>query len=134
MDGLDSNRNIFTKKVHQNLCQHRLMIDNFILDKDCFLISDFVAIQQNSNALDQYANEGIKKLNNFVAYKNDEMLINATKQVLECSPVAISFLMLNQKVTENKKIMDSKSQKDLTTIEIDAYNKLIIGTKRAIIL
>jgi len=110
------------------------MIDNFILDKDCFLISDFVAIQENSNALDQYANEGIEKLNNFVAYKNDEMLINATKQVLECSPVAISFLMLNQKVTENKKIMDSKSQKDLTTIEIDAYNKLIIGTKRAIIL
>lgn len=45
--------------------------------------------------------------------------------MLEYGPKVISFLILNQKVTENKKIMDSKSQKDLTKIEIDAYNKLI---------
>lgn len=45
VDGLDPNRNIFTKKEYQDLCQHRLMIDNYIFDKDCYFIKDFVAIQ-----------------------------------------------------------------------------------------
>lgn len=81
------------------------MIDNYIFDKDCYFIKDFVAIQR---WLINKKSVGILK-----------------KEVLEYGPKVISFLILNQKVTENKKIMDSKSQKDLTKIEIDAYNKLI---------
>lgn len=95
--------------------------------------NDLNAIQQNSNALEQYANEGLEKLKSFVSYKNDQTLVNATKkamefykkEVLEYSPKVVSFLMLNQKVEESKKTMDAKSQKDLTKVEIDAFNKLI---------
>jgi carboxyl-terminal processing protease len=46
MDGLDSNRNLFTKTEYQNLCKHRLLLDNYILKNDCSFMNDFVSLYQ----------------------------------------------------------------------------------------
>jgi hypothetical protein len=95
--------------------------------------NDLGAIQQNSNALEQYANEGLEKLKTFKPYKNDMTLVLATKKVLEFSkkealelgPSVISFMMLNQKFQESKKTMDNKSASSRSKEEIDNFNKLV---------
>lgn len=46
IDGLDSNRNLFTKIEYEKLCKHRLLIDNYILQKDCSFMNDFVTMYQ----------------------------------------------------------------------------------------
>lgn len=95
--------------------------------------NDIIAIQQNSNALAQYSNEGIEKLKTTKLYKNDTALVLATKKMLEfttkealeLSPSIVSFMMLNQKLLENKKTMDSKSANTRTKEEVDSFNKLV---------
>lgn len=46
IDNLDSNRNLFTKTEYNNLCKHRLLLDNYILEKNCSFIKDFVTAYQ----------------------------------------------------------------------------------------
>jgi carboxyl-terminal processing protease len=46
MDGLDGNRNLLTKIEYENLCKHRLQLDNYILGNDCSFMDDFVSIYQ----------------------------------------------------------------------------------------
>lgn len=46
MDGLDGNRNLLTKIEYENLCKHRLQLDNYILGNDCSFMNDFVSIYQ----------------------------------------------------------------------------------------
>ncbi len=95
--------------------------------------NDLNAIQQNSNALEQYSDEGLEKLKTFKSYKEDVMLVNATKKVLEFSkkealefsPNIVSFIMLNQKFQENKKTIDNKPANSRTKEEIDAFNKQV---------
>ena len=95
--------------------------------------NDLGAIQQNSNALEQYANEGLEKLKTFKPYKNDMSLVLANKKVLEFSKKealelgssVISFMMLNQKFQESKKTMDNKSASSRSKEEIDNFNKLV---------
>lgn len=95
--------------------------------------NDLNAIQQNSNALEQYSNEGLDKLKTFKAYKNDLMLVNATKKALEFSkkeaiefsPKVVAFMMLNQKFQESKKTMDNKSAANRSKEEVDNFNKLV---------
>ncbi|MFV8365859.1 LIC11966 family surface protein [Flavobacterium sp. XS1P27] len=91
------------------------------------------AIQQNSNALEQYSNEGLDKLKTFKAFNNDLILVNATKKVLEFSkkealefsPKVVAFMMLNQKFQESKKTMDNKSATSRSKEEVDNFNKLV---------
>jgi len=95
--------------------------------------NDLSAIQQNSNALEQYANEGLEKLKTVKPYKNDMALVLATKKTLEfckketveLSPSVVSFMMLNQKFQESKKTMDNKSASNRSKEEIDNFNKLV---------
>lgn len=95
--------------------------------------NDLSAIQQNSNALEQYANEGLEKLKTFKPYKNDMALVLATKKTLEfckketveLSPSVVSFMMLNQKFQESKKTMDNKTASNRSKEEIDNFNKLV---------
>jgi carboxyl-terminal processing protease len=44
VDALDSNRNLFTKIEYQKLCEHRLQLDNYILQNNCSFMNDFVAV------------------------------------------------------------------------------------------
>ncbi len=46
IDALDDNRNLFTKSEYEKLCKHRLKIDNYILQKDCSFMNDFVSVYQ----------------------------------------------------------------------------------------
>lgn len=73
IDGLDSNHNLFSKSEYQNLCKHRLLLDNYIIKNDCSFINDFVSIYQialerkkkvlekiQNEALDYNSNDSVK--------------------------------------------------------------------------
>lgn len=103
--------------------------------------NDLNAMQQNANAMKQYADEGIEKLKTFEAYKKDPMLVNATKNYLEfckkeadeLSPVSVSYTMLNLKVQESQKTLENKKEKDRTNEEIDNYNKLVSQMNKEVV-
>ena len=42
IDNIDGNRNIFTKIEYEKLSSHRLQLDNYILEKNCLFMNDFV--------------------------------------------------------------------------------------------
>ena len=46
MDGLDANRNLFTKIEYDKLSKHRLLLDNYILQNNCAFLNDFVSMYQ----------------------------------------------------------------------------------------
>lgn len=91
------------------------------------------AIQQNADALKQFAEEGLTKLKTFKPYKNDPLLVNATKKAMEFyqreatefTPKIISFLMLNEKMEETTTAINNKPAKNRTKEEVDAFNKLV---------
>ncbi|WP_294823526.1 hypothetical protein [uncultured Flavobacterium sp.] len=95
-------------------------------------------MQQNASALESFVTEGIEKLKASKPYKNDMMLVNATKKVLEFykkealefAPAVTDFMMLNQKAEEGKKAMDAKGKP--SKAELDAYNKTVAGLNKAI--
>ncbi len=99
---------------------------------------DMGTIQQNASSLEAYALEGLEKIKTAKPYKNDPMLVNATKKILEFykkealefAPATLDFLMLNQKVTDTKKAMESKTapSKD----EVNGYNKLVADVNKAL--
>ena len=58
IDGLDPNRNIFTKSEYQRLCNYRLTLDDAILQNNCAFMSDFVtsyklALERKKNILEK---------------------------------------------------------------------------------
>lgn len=126
-----------SNEVFENHTQLYLIFFKVIFTESVLLKAiennDMSGIQQNSNALEQYANEGLEKLKTFKAYKNDTPLVIATKKVLEfskrealeLSPSVVSFIMLNQKFQEGKKTMDNKSASSRSKEEIDNFNKLV---------
>ncbi|HSN49447.1 MAG TPA: carboxy terminal-processing peptidase [Flavobacterium sp.] len=62
IDGLDGNRNLLTKTEYENLCKHRLQLDNYILRNDCSFMNDFVslyqmALERNKKMLEKIQNE-----------------------------------------------------------------------------
>ncbi len=99
---------------------------------------DINTIQQNASALESFVTEGFEKLKETKPYKNDPMLVNATKKVLEFykkealefAPAVVDFMMLNQKAEETKKVIDSKGKP--TKAEIDAYNKTVTDLNKAV--
>ena len=62
IDGLDGNRNLFTKLEYEKLCKHRLLLDNYILQNDCSFMNDFVsmykfALERKKKVLEKIQNE-----------------------------------------------------------------------------
>ena len=94
---------------------------------------DLVAIEQNKNAIIQYANEGLEKLKEIKPYSNDSSLITATKKALEFYKkqgenhiqTVTNFYMFNDKFESAKKSMESKKKSDITKEEVDNYNKMV---------
>ena len=94
---------------------------------------DIAAIQQSTNALIQYADEGLEKLKTLQPYNSDSSFIVATKKTLEYYkreaeiyvPKIITFYMFNDKFENTKKTIESKSQKDRTEEEINNYNLMV---------
>ncbi len=99
---------------------------------------DISTIQQNASALESFVTEGFEKLKEAKPYKNDPMLVNATKKVLEFykkealefAPAVAEFMLLSQKAEDSKKAMDSKGKP--TKAETDAYNKTVNELNKAV--
>jgi len=94
---------------------------------------DLAAIEQNKNALIQYANEGLEKIKAIKAYNNDSSILNTTKKALEYykkegeefAPIVTNFLMFNDKFDNARKTLEAKKQKDRTKEEVDNYNGMV---------
>ncbi|WP_339886863.1 hypothetical protein [uncultured Flavobacterium sp.] len=94
---------------------------------------DLPAIEQNKNALIQYADEGLEKIKAIKAYNNDSSVLNATKKALDYfkkegedyAPKITNFIMFNDKFENARKTLEAKKQKDRTKEEIDNYNAMV---------
>jgi len=58
IDGLDSNRNLFTKVEYEKLRKHRLLLDNYIAENNCSFMNDFVstyklALERKKNVIEK---------------------------------------------------------------------------------
>mgnify|MGYP006168023487 CR=1 FL=1 len=110
-----------------------ILLDNAIKTKD------LAAIQQNANALQQYSEEGLVKIDTFEPVKSDRSLANETKKSMETfqqiatdyASKMIDFYTFNSKFEDIKTSLERKSAKDRTNEEIDNYNKMVkeINTK-----
>src|SRR5690606_6259945 len=95
--------------------------------------NDIAAIQQNSNSLQQYAEEGLEKVKLFKPYKNDNSLADATikslnsykDQTIKYIPEVIDFLTFSSKFEEIKASLERKSEKERTKEDVDQYNKMV---------
>jgi len=101
---------------------------------------DISAIQQNANALQNFAKEGLQALDTLAIYKEDASLVKATKKALEFYlqetqneiPKMIEFFLLNEKFNAIKEAIDKKKPKDRTQKEIDQYNNMVNQINKAI--
>ncbi|MES2574468.1 MAG: carboxy terminal-processing peptidase [Bacteroidota bacterium] len=62
IDGLDGNRNLFTKVEYDSLCKHRLLLDNYILENNCSFMEKIVsgyklALERKKKTLEKIQNE-----------------------------------------------------------------------------
>ena len=103
--------------------------------------NDLSAIQQNANALQTFAEEGLKALDTITLYKDDTALVKATKKALEFYlnetkdeiPQLLEFFLLNEKFTTIKNSLDKKAAKDRTKKEIDRYNSMVEEMNDAVV-
>jgi len=94
---------------------------------------DFSAIQQNSNSLIQYSDEGLEKLKTIKPYKGDSSMITITKKALEYHkkeaqqyvPKIVDLIMINEKFDKAKKTLEAKKEKDRSKEEIDNFNTMV---------
>lgn len=94
---------------------------------------DLAAIQQNANALQQYAEEGIAKIDTFEPIKNDKLLANATKECLKMYaeqaknyvPKVVDFITFNSQFEDAKAAFERKTNKERTKEVVDEYNTMI---------
>lgn len=136
-------------KVYNEVCAYHTSI-NLICFKLNFtdetllrgiLNGDLGAIQQNANALIQYANEGLSTLNTIEPYDGDYSLINSAKKVFEYYkkqaeayvPSLINFIMYADKFDNAKKTLESKSKADRTAEEENNFNNMTIEIDKEII-
>lgn len=101
---------------------------------------DISAIQQNANALQMFAKEGMATLDTISRYKKDESLIKATKKALQfyldetenTVPKLLEFFLLNEKFETIKQAIDKKAAKNRSKEEIDTYNNMVTKINKAI--
>ena len=72
IDGLDPDRNLFTKIEYEKLSQYRLKIDDAILTKDCSFFTDFVSLYQSALQRRKAVIDKVEKLP-FDYYSNDSV-------------------------------------------------------------
>lgn len=100
---------------------------------------DLSAIQQNANALNSSATEGLTLLKEFKAYGTDKALVLATKKVFdyyvsitnnEINKI-VDFHVINEDFESIKKAIDNTPAKKRTKKQIDAYNSKINDINKA---
>ncbi|MGX7666615.1 LIC11966 family surface protein [Flavobacterium pedocola] len=96
-------------------------------------MKNLAEIQQNSNTLLLYADEGLEKLKSVPSFKKDTDFINSTKKALEFykkqaqvyTPKVVDFFMFNEKIENAKKILEAKKEQDRTKEEINNFNAMV---------
>ena len=88
VDGLDGNRNLFTKAEYESLCKHRLLLDNYILKNDCSFMNDFVSVYQL--ALER-KKRTLEKIQNEVLDYNSKDSVRFSKKNFPFDLVATDF-------------------------------------------
>ncbi|WP_323789686.1 LIC11966 family surface protein [Psychroserpens sp.] len=107
---------------------------------DAVRANDVSAIQQNSNALNAAAKEGIEILKTKSKYKNDDSIINATKTAFEFfidetenkMPHLTDFLILNEDFDKIKTTLDQTPERERTKKQIDDFNKKVKVLNKAV--
>ncbi|WP_431136655.1 LIC11966 family surface protein [Psychroserpens mesophilus] len=102
--------------------------------------NDVSAIQQNANALNVAAKEGLEILKTQPKYKNDDSVINATKTAFEFfidetenkMPQLTDFLILNEDFEKIKNSLEQTPERERTKEQIDAYNKKVKDINTAV--
>jgi hypothetical protein len=92
---------------------------------------DLNAMEQNKNALLEYAEEGLKELNELKAYESDNSLLVAAKEMLafykdEASkkmPIILDFYLKKEKYESIQKAFDEKKKSKRTNEDINSINK-----------
>jgi hypothetical protein len=102
--------------------------------------NDVSAIQQNANALNAAAKEGLEVLKTKSTYENDDSIINATKTVFNFFideaenkiPELTNFIILNEDFDKIKTTLDQTPDRDRTKEQIDAFNKKVKDINKAV--
>jgi len=92
---------------------------------------DVSGIQQNANALNSAAKEGLEILKTYEAFGTDKSVILATKKVFDYQiamttkdiPKIIEFYVVNEDFEAITKSLENTPEKKRTKEQIDAYNK-----------
>lgn len=106
---------------------------------DAIKNNDVSGIQQNANALNQTAKEGLDILKTIEPYKNDTSIILATKAVFDFFidetenkiPVIADFFILQEDFKTIKNTLEKTPEKKRTKPQVDAYNKKIKEINKA---
>ena len=102
--------------------------------------NDVSAIQQNANALNAAATEGLEALKTQSQYKNDASVINATKTAFEFfidetehkMPQLTDFLILNEDFEKIKINLEQTPERKRTKEQVDAFNKKVKDINNAV--
>lgn len=100
---------------------------------DAVKVNDISAIQQNANALNAAAKEGLEILKTKEKYKNDNSIVNATKTVFEFFieesevhiPKITDFLISNEDFETIKTNLEQTPENKRTKEQIDNYNEKV---------
>jgi hypothetical protein len=93
---------------------------------------NLIAIEQNINSLEKFANEGLEKLKNIQGYNNDQALVNAATEAMnfyitsaQRSKGMTDFFLKKESFEKIKKAMDNKRANERTQKDIDQYNAAV---------
>jgi hypothetical protein len=90
-------------------------------------------VEQDRNALDKYAIEGLAVLDTMKTFDNDGSLVNACRQALSFYkseaetqvPLLTDFFLKEENFNKLKAAMDAKSDSQRTQQDVDNYNKAV---------
>lgn len=89
-----------------------------------------IAIEQNINSLEKFANEGLEKLKDLKGYNNDPSLIQACRDAMNFykseaiqARSMTDFFLKKENFEKIKKSFDGKRNSERTQKDIDQYNK-----------
>ncbi|WP_298894400.1 hypothetical protein [uncultured Psychroserpens sp.] len=135
---IDISNDVFTHYNDLYLIYFKVYINEVYL-WEAVKVNDVSAIQQNANALNMAAKEGLDILKTIHSYKNDNSILLATQKVFEFFideskhqvPVITEFLILNEDFERIKVLLDQTPEHTRTQVQIDNYNKKVKDINKA---
>lgn len=102
--------------------------------------NDIVALEQNNNTLQQFAEEELHKLDTLQPFEGDRQLIIAARKIITFYkneaendfPIYVDFHVKKDNFEKAQKIMESKKKKDRTQEDVDQYNKAVDEYNKAV--